>query len=158
MVAERIEYLIQKFGLVEHPEGGWYKETYRSKDEVGSRSLMTSILFLLTEENPSNFHSIKSDEHWYFHEGHALTIHTLTENGHLKHKLGINLERGEAPYLLVEKGAIFGSSVDVTNGYALVSCAVAPGFSFEDFKLYSQKELLSQFPDYPAVIDRLTSN
>ncbi len=154
---ERIKELIEKLALLPHPEGGYYKETYRSMETMdGEQSLMTSILFLLTSENSSNFHRIQSDEHWYFHEGSPLTVHVIGEIGHEQKQLGLDLSAGQSPYHLVKKQEIFGSEVQEPNSYSLVSCAVAPGFMFRDFKLFSRQELLDQYPQHEEIICRLT--
>lgn len=158
---DRIQQLVEQFKLEAHPEGGWFKELYRATDTLsttqGERNLLTSIYFLLTSNNASNFHKIESDEIWYYHEGSSLTVHTLTEDGVYKAlKVGMNLEKGEQPQVLVPKGLIFGSTVTDPNSYSLVSCAVAPGFDFQDFKLYSEEELLARFPDHKEIIKRLT--
>jgi len=152
----QIQQLIKKFNLLPHPEGGWYTETYRSEENIGDRSLLTSIYFLLTSDNVSRFHRIKSDELWYFHQGSAVTVHTLNENGHTAHQLGNDIENGEQPYLLVKANTIFGSSLDAPESYAFVSCAVAPGFDFRDFELFTKEELLKNYPEYELIIERLT--
>jgi uncharacterized protein len=151
-----IQELINELGLHPHPEGGYYKETYRSEDEIRDRNLLTSIYFVLTSENVSRFHRIKSDELWYFHFGAAVTVHTLDELGHAEHLLGNDLQNGEKPFLLVKANTIFGSSIDTPNGFALVSCAVAPGFDFRDFELFTKDQLLKEFPAHEAIIARLT--
>ena len=89
-----ISKLVNSLNLLPHPEGGWYAETYRSEQVLDSseRNILTSIYFLITSENVSRFHKIKSDELWYFHQGSTLTVHTLDENGHTENKLGLNLE------------------------------------------------------------------
>jgi predicted cupin superfamily sugar epimerase len=154
---ERKNELIQSLGLLSHPEGGYYKETYRSVETIdGEQALMTSILFLLTSENASNFHRIQSDEHWYFHEGSPLIVHVISENGHEQKQLGLDLSAGQSPYQLVHKQEIFGSEVQEEGGYALVSCAVAPGFMFRDFELFTRQELLDQYPQHEEIICRLT--
>lgn len=154
---QRIQELIQSLGLLSHPEGGYYKETYRSVETIdGEQALMTSILFLLTSENASNFHRIQSDEHWYFHEGSPLIVHVIGENGHEQKLLGLDLSAGQSPYHLVQKQDIFGSEVQESNSYALVSCAVAPGFMFRDFELFTREELLGQYPQHAEIIGRLT--
>ena len=153
----RKQELINTLELISHPEGGYYKETYRSIETIdGEQSLMTSILFLLTSENASNFHRIQSDEHWYFHEGSPLTVHVIGENGHEKRMLGLDFAEGQRPYQLVYKQEIFGSEVQEPNSYALVSCAVAPGFMFRDFELFTRHELLDQYPQHEEIICRLT--
>ena len=154
---QRIQELIQSLGLLSHPEGGYYKETYRSVETInGEQALMTSILFLLTSENASNFHRIQSDEHWYFHEGSPLIVHVIGENGHEQKLLGLGLSAGQSPYHLVKKQDIFGSEVQEDGGYSLVSCAVAPGFMFRDFELFTRQALLDKFPQYEDIICRLT--
>ena len=154
---QRVQELIHSLGLLAHPEGGYYKETYRSVETMnGEQALMTSILFLLTSENPSNFHRIQSDEHWYFHEGSPLTIHVIGKGAHEQKQLGLDLSVGQSPYHLVQKQDIFGSEVQHEGGYALVSCAVAPGFDFADFELFDRETLLHQFPDQEEIIVRLT--
>lgn len=146
--------LIRQYGLVEHPEGGWYKEVYRSDSTVNNRNLLTSIYFLLTSENPSNFHRIKSDELWYFHRGSGLTVHTLDKNGHST--IRISNEAADQPFALVQAETIFGSSIEEENGFALVSCAVAPGFDFRDFELLDRTTLMNVFPEEKAIIEKLT--
>ena len=154
---DRINELIEKMALLPHPEGGYYKETYRSIETIdGEQSLMTSILFLLPSENASNFHRIQSDEHWYFHEGSPLIVHVIGENGHEQKLLGLDLSAGQSPYHLVKKQDIFGSEVQEPDSYALVSCAVAPGFMFRDFELFSRQDLLDQYPQHEEIISRLT--
>jgi predicted cupin superfamily sugar epimerase len=149
--------LIEELDLKPHPEGGFYKETYRSIESIeGERSLMTSIYFLLTSDHVSHFHRIKSDEHWYFHEGSSLTVHLLNDKGHEELKLGSNLDKGESYYQMVPKNTIFGSTVDAPKGYALVSCAVAPGFDFRDFELLDSEFLLERYPEEEKIIRKLT--
>ena len=155
---DRINELIEQLNMKSHPEGGYYSETYRSSDTIlsGSRVLSTSIYFLLTSSNVSNFHRIKSDEIWYFHEGSPLVVHTITAQGHTEYKVGLNFTNNEKPQLLVPKNTIFGSTVLENESYSLVSCSVSPGFDFEDFELFQEKQLLEQFPEHKSIIQRLT--
>jgi hypothetical protein len=152
---KEIQVLIERYGLMPHPEGGFYRETYRSPMSLLSpkRSLMTTIYFLLTSEHVSRFHRIKSDEMWFFHAGNTLCVHTLDHKGHHKHLVG--LEEGTSPQLLVRANTIFGSTIASENGYALVSCVVAPGFDFADFELFGKEQLLKWFPEHAKIIDRL---
>lgn len=155
-----IKHLVSRLGLLPHPEGGFYKEVYRSPQELdtahGKRNLSTSIYFLLTAENCSRFHQIQSDELWYWHEGDPITIHTLGDDGYQTLLLGPSSLEGHQPSQLVKGGLIFGSSVDRPGGYALVSCVVSPGFDFAEFKLFSKEELLASWPENEAIISRLT--
>ncbi len=86
----RIDELIRDLGLSKHPEGGFYAETYRStvKTEKLNGVLMTSIYFLLTSENVSNFHRISNDELWFHHEGSPISIHLLEHGVHKELILG----------------------------------------------------------------------
>lgn len=159
-IQEEIQNIVDHLGLLPHPEGGFYSEEYRSAEVLPdkNRQLMTSIYFLLTSDNVSNFHRIKSDELWFHHKGSPITVHTLSEElGHQKIKVGSKLDQGEVPQALVKKNVIFGSSVDEENSYALVSCVVAPGFDFEDFELFRRADLIAQFPDHEDIITRLTA-
>ncbi len=159
MSQQRIQELVTKFNLQAHPEGGFYSETYRSDQLTASqdRNLVTCIYFLLTSENVSNFHRIKSDEMWFFHEGSSLTVHTLDpQNGHLQHAVGNEIQKGQTPQLVVPKNTIFGSSVTDENSYSFVSCVVAPGFDFNDFELFTRDALLEEYPESESIIRQLT--
>lgn len=150
---------IEELELKPHVEGGYYKEILKSQDTIQyngkNRSLYTSILFLLEKNNVSNFHELTADEIWYFHDGMPLTIHMITKEGKYHTvKLGRNSSENEVLQYVVEKGTIFGS--DVEEGYALVSCAVVPGFEFDDFKLFERSELLNRFPQHKEIIVKLT--
>lgn len=156
---QRIQELIKRFELIPHPEGGFFREVYRSngKHTDIDRNYLTSIYFLITADSVSRFHRIQSDECWYFHEGSTLRIHEISPEGkHTYTDLGLNLHQGEQPFHVVRARAIFGSLLKEQNGYALVSCAVAPGFSFEDFELFTREELLKSYPQHQAIIDILT--
>lgn len=157
-MVKEITYWVEKLEMLPHPEGGFYKETYRSEQSIPgtNRQLMTGIYFLLTSDNVSRFHRIKSDEMWFYHAGSPLIVHTLDENGHTQNHVGLDFEAGQQPQFLVPKYTIFGSSVLLEDSYSLVSCVVAPGFDFADFELFSKEELLPLFPAHKAIIERLT--
>ncbi len=157
---------VTKLGLTPHPEGGYYKSTYASTEHIsdhelsvtfeGERKLFTSIYFLLTSEDVSHFHRLKSDELWYFHGGSSLSVHVIDENGEYQElKLGLNLEQGEVPQVLVKKNTIFGSSVKENDTYSLVGCMVSPGFDFQDFELFTQADLLEKYPQHEEIIMKL---
>lgn len=157
---KRIAQLVKELKLQPHPEGGFFAETYRSLEKLetasGKRNLATVIYFLLTSENHSNFHRIKSDEHWFWHEGSPLSVHILGEKGHQILPLGPVGESGCSPQQLVPANTIFGSTVARHDSYALVSCVVAPGFDFQDFELMEREGLLKKFPAEKAIIEKLT--
>ncbi|BCS52525.1 cupin domain-containing protein [Geobacter sp. SVR] len=160
-------YLIERLGLTRHPEGGWYRETYRSAEEVptdalperfgGQRSLCTAIYFLLERGEFSVLHRIKSDEMWHFYAGAALTVHLITPGGERRSlRVGSDLAAGETPQAVVPAGSWFGAEVSGEGEFALVGCTVAPGFDFADFEMGSREELLRQFPGHSDIILRLT--
>lgn len=150
--------LIDQLQLLPHPEGGFYRETYRSEHTIHGteKKLMTSIYFLLTGQNYSRFHRIISDETWYFHEGNTLLVHTIDEETHTANRLGLTLENGDTPFLVIPGGTIFGSEVLDRTGFALVSCAVSPGFDFSDFELFAAEDLLPHYPQHEAIILHMT--
>ncbi|MGI2327012.1 cupin domain-containing protein [Planococcus sp. YIM B11945] len=156
------KHWIKQLEMEAHPEGGYFKQSLKS-DHIFSpathpdeRSLYTSIYFLLQSEDVSHFHQLLSDEVWYFHAGSSLTIHIIDESGNYRQeKLGLNIQNGEKPQVCVKKGSIFGSTVDEKEAYSLVGCMVSPGFEFADFKLFSQNDLLADFPQHEEVISRL---
>ncbi|MBB6715512.1 cupin domain-containing protein [Clostridium gasigenes] len=159
-------YFIEKLQMNAHPEGGYYKECFASSENISSRDLTTkfegerilwtSIYFLLRDGELSNFHRLKSDEMWYYHSGSALTIYMISPDGILTtSQLGLDIEKGEVPQVLVPKNYIFGSAMN-NEGYALVGCMVSPGFDFKDFELFERSDLLNRYPTHKDVIIKLT--
>lgn len=152
---------IEHLGLLPHPEGGYYKEMLKSEetlrlDDKRIRPAYTSIYFLLTSESPSHFHRLMSDEIWYYHDGEPLTVHMIHRDGtYDKITLGRNPERNEHLQAVVPSGTVFGSTVEQEGGFTLVSCMVSPGFDFQDFELFTQKDLLADFPQHKQIIQRL---
>lgn len=151
------EYYIKNLEMDKHVEGGYFKESFISIDEVrNNKKLWSSIYFLLETGEVSNFHRLKSDELWYYHDGEALTIYMITPEGELiTSQLGKNIENGELPQVLVPKGCIFGSAMN-NDGYALVGCMVAPAFEYDEFELFERDYLLEIYPNHRDVIMKLT--
>lgn len=163
----KAEYWIEKLGLEKHPEGGWFKEVYRSKEKIktehlperfgGERHHSTSIYFLLTGDTFSAFHRIKSDELWHFYDGVPVTIHMINESGEYSQvTLGRDIEKGEALQYAVPHSVWFGAEVNDKDSYSLVGCTVAPGFHFDDFELAKRDELAGKYPEHKGIIARLT--
>jgi predicted cupin superfamily sugar epimerase len=156
-----LQEIISTFALQPHPEGGYYKETYRCKDEIeterGKRNISTAIYFLLEGNNRSNFHRIKSDELWFFHHGNAIEIFILTEHGLKAIALGNDLSQNESPQAVIPANCWFASHVKSETGFALVSCTVAPGFDFRDFELADRQLLTKEFPDHRKLIEIFTT-
>ena len=162
-----IESIISKLELQPHPEGGYFKESYRSLGEIdasslphsyaGKRNYSTCIYFLLTSDKFSAFHRIKQDEIWHFYDGSSIVLHTISETGaYAKYTIGKDLNKGERPQLIVPGGNWFAAEVLDQDGYALVGCTVSPGFSFEDFEMKSRQELTALFPEHETIISKMT--
>lgn len=159
-------YWIANLGLEPHPEGGYFKEIYRSPATVpgealpdydGPRNLATSIYFLLQDDQFSALHRIKQDELWHFHAGSTLTVHVIDAAGrYAPIRMGPDPEAGEWLQALVPGGSLFGASMDGNRGYALVGCTCVPGFDFADFEMPSREELLARYPRHRELIHRLT--
>jgi predicted cupin superfamily sugar epimerase len=160
------DYWIKHLSLSQHPEGGYYRETYRSPELVsssalparfdGQRNYSTTIYFLLPSHNRSLFHKIKSDEIWYYHAGSSLTIYVLDQRGLTEHRLGADIEKGEALQAIIPANSWFGALVNEKESYTLSSCSVSPGFDFHDFELAERSTLIQDFPNEKEMIDRLT--
>ena len=153
--------LIQKLQLQPHPEGGFYKETYRSEqtlvnDEGENRNVSTSIYYLLENNDKSHFHRIKSDELWYFHQGQALEIVSIQNQQLVSIILGNDIENGEVPQAMIPANTWFGSHIKSETEFSLVSCSVAPGFDFADFEMAERDNLVQEFPDLSGVIESFT--
>lgn len=152
---------VNQLQLMPHPEGGFYKETYRSKlklkvEALGERNLSTGIYFLLEKENFSAFHRIKSDEMWHFYAGGALVLHMIDEEGnYAKQLIGANIQQGEKLQFVVPAGVWFATEVDEGVDFTLVGCTVAFGFDFEDFEL-ADASFSKKFPLHKKIIQRLT--
>lgn len=158
-------YWVEKLSLEAHPEGGYFKETYRSGDcfdneknlqefPIG-RNYSTSIYFLLTQNNFSAFHRIKSDEIWHFYDGHTIEIFYF-ETGLKRILLGNSPENGEVFQAVVPACCWFASRVLNNAPFGLVGCTVSPGFDFQDFEMAERNILLKEFPEHSELICSLT--
>lgn len=160
-------YWIDHLKLQPHPEGGFYRETYRATEKIpvdglparffGPRNVSTAIFFLLRAQDRSLFHRIKSDELWHFHAGDTLNIYVLGDQGLIRHQLGSKLENGDSLQVVVPANHWFGASVEAGGNYTLSSCTVAPGFDFKDFEMADRNNLLNEFPHCQDIITGLTS-
>ena len=158
--------LIQKYNLEPHPEGGWYKQTYKSNEEIpadalperfgASRAFSTAIYFLLEKGNFSAFHRIKSDECWHFYAGEPLFIYIIEQTGELKIiSLGSNYEKGQSFQYVVPANCWFASRPAPGSEYCFVGCTVSPGFEFEDLELADATELSVMYPQHKSIIIEL---
>ena len=158
---------IESLQMQPHPEGGWFREVYRSDESIsqqclpdrfdGDRAFSTAIYYLLEKSDFSALHRIHQDELWHFYDGAALCVEVIdTDGNHSTIRLGKDLRSLQQPMGVVAAGCLFGASVSDPAGFALVGCTVAPGFDFADFELADRQQLLEQFPQHRSIIERLT--
>lgn len=161
------KYWADLLQLTAHPEGGWFKEVYRSGENIekdalparfpAKRCFSTSIYFLLEYPDFSAFHRIKSDETWHFYDGKSIQIYVLQPSGnYYSVTLGQAVEKGECLQATVPYGCWFAASPVAEGSYSLVGCTVAPGFDFSDFELGNKEQLLTLFPAHQMLIERFT--
>lgn len=156
---------IRRYQMSEHPEGGFYKETWRSSDIIPSqgigdfktetfRNLMTSILFLLPGNTFSALHRIRSEELWNYHYGDPVVVFEII-NGEWKETV-LGTEEGQVLQYVVKPGIWFGSRCLNPDGFGLVGCTVVPGFDFSDFEMAGFELLKSQYPQLQSQIGEFT--
>lgn len=162
--------VIDRLELLPHPEGGYFRETYRSQGSIGEGSLpegmlgyrnyCTAIYFLLTRDQKSHFHRLKSDELWYFHLGSPLEVIFLKNDKTCQHYiLGSDIFKGELLQLTIPAGTWFAArclndTAADAKDFSLVSCTVSPGFDFLDFEL-ADESLLKELPADPQYAELL---
>lgn len=157
------ENLISLLSLIPHPEGGHFRETYRSQHSVTregdgiTRSASTAIYYLLRGRERSTWHRIQSDEMWHFYEGVAIRIYVLEPDGGLNVLILGNPLRHEGANFqaLVPAGRWFAAECAEPDSLSLVGCTVAPGFEFEEFEIADQGLLEQGWPEHREVIARL---
>lgn len=171
----RAHDLISQLQLEAHPEGGYFREVYRSSESIplaglpgrfgGPRSFGTAIYFLLRPGEVSHLHRIQADELWHFYAGTPLRVHLLDETTgqHRTLELGPDLAAGQSFFGMVPTGTWFGAEVNAPpesdphdEVFSLVGCTVAPGFDFADFELGTRDDLLARFPAHEEIVKRLT--
>jgi uncharacterized protein len=165
MQSERLnsKELIRRLNLEPHPEGGYFRETYRADDCVlregasETRAASTAIYFLLCDGAHSAWHRIRSDEVWHFYTGDPVLVHVIDAHGTLvTHRLGNALVHADASFqAVVEAGSWFAAECADASGVALVGCTVAPGFEFSEFELAAHGALEDRHPQHRDLISRL---
>jgi uncharacterized protein len=141
----RAAELIATLELRPHPEGGFYREIFRSTaqvtpaDDRGPRAALTTIYFLLPEGSVSRWHRVTSDEVWHLYEGGPLELLELSAAGHdlVRHRLGAIDGGAETPVCAIRAG--MWQAARPLAPYALAGCTVAPGFDFADFRLLADE-------------------
>ncbi len=166
-MANSAAYWINTLKLDQHPEGGFFKEIYRSKEIISKKGLplrynsfrtfSTSIYYLLKSGEFSAFHRLKSDEIWHFYDGCPLLIYILFPDGKLATvKLGQDPDNEERFQFVIPKGAWFAAKPQKTDSFSLMGCTVAPGFDFDDFELGKEAYLTQKYPQHSQLIRELT--
>ncbi|WP_395017272.1 cupin domain-containing protein [Dongia sp.] len=163
-----VSAIVEQLQLQPHPEGGWFRETYRAAESVvaaalprrfnGERSISTAIYFLLEAGQCSHLHRIKADEVWHFYAGDPLDVVEIDPAGSLR---TTRLGGGLLYQHVVPAGSWFGAAPAADSrfsptGFSLVGCTVAPGFDFADFELAGRDALLAEYPRHQDWIRRLT--
>ncbi len=155
------DYIIEKLNLKKHPEGGYYREIYRSDEKIvkdslplryeGDRNFSTSIYYLLKKGEVSKLHRLKSDEIYHFYLGASVEILMIYPDEKIEKKvLGENLEKGEKPQIIIPKKVWQGLRIIGNGDFALMGTIVSPGFEFDDFELADEsvvKGLLEKYSD-----------
>lgn len=160
------EQIIHQLELRSHPEGGYYVQTYCSREGIaaaalpqrfgGDRFFSTAIYFLLDKNQYSAFHRIKSDEVWHFYEGSALHIYVLHPDGRGEIlRLGNDIANGYSFQHVVPAGCWFASKPADHRGFSFAGCTVAPGFDFSDFEMADKVQLLKRYPAFSEWIHLL---
>ncbi|MGF1660698.1 MAG: cupin domain-containing protein [Rubrimonas sp.] len=126
--------IIDALGLSPHPEGGWYRETWRAPAEAGARCAGTAIYYLLQAGEHSAWHRVDATEIWHFHAGAPLSL-TLSPNGHdaEAHLLGAEIAAGQRPQIVVPP--MCWQCATSMGAWTLVGCTVTPGFEFSGFEM-----------------------
>jgi predicted cupin superfamily sugar epimerase len=177
------KYLVEKLNLRElYGEGGYYRETYRSKENIlinsfdnhdnkdklyclaenntnltNTRSIFTLIYYLLDGDQFSAFHKVRFDEIWHFYKGSTVSLYLLTDNKKLLSiQLGNNFDNGEHMHYVIKGNTWFAAEINDKSSYSLIGCSVSPGFDFKDFKLGSKSELKKIYPQYEFLIEKLS--
>ncbi|HRX41123.1 MAG: cupin domain-containing protein [Parvularculaceae bacterium] len=129
-----VEAIIEALGLSPHPEGGWYRETWRADARAGERAAGTAIYFLLKKGERSHWHYIDAAEIWHFYAGAPLRL-SLSADGKKtsEHILGPDIASGARPQIVVPQGCW--QAGESLGDYTLIGCTVSPAFEFAGFEM-----------------------
>jgi uncharacterized protein len=161
------EQIIKRLALKPHPEGGYFRESYRSEEGIpeealpegyeGPRHFSTAIYYLLTADTSSRMHRLASDEVFHFYLGDPVEWTLLFPDGEIKRVvMGSLLEQGHTLQMVVPAGTWFGGRLAEGGVFGLMGTTVAPGFDTGDFVLGTREELLKKWPKAEKDIVRLT--
>jgi predicted cupin superfamily sugar epimerase len=127
--------LIATLKLEPHPEGGWFRQTWRAEAADGERATATAIHFLLESHQSSHWHRVDAAELWMWHSGSPIALMIAPDDGGpvTRRILGGDVLAGQAPQVLVPK--LYWQAAVPLEGWSLVSCVVSPGFEYSGFEL-----------------------
>lgn len=160
------DQIIQYLQLQPHPEGGFYREVYRSAGTIdaaclqpffdGSRHFATSIYYLLQAGDFSAFHRIRSDEIWHFYAGGTLLLHMIDTGGQYQCvSLGNTMTQDTAFQVVMPAGVWFAAEPAPGTSFTLAGCTVSPGFDFRDFEMADKEALVKAYSQHHEIIQRL---
>lgn len=154
------QVLIELLHLKPHPrEGGFFAETYRSSQKLGSHSLATAIYYLLTSETYSALHRLPGDEIFHFYTGDPVEMVQLAPDGTGKKVLlGIEVQKSMHPQVVVPGNSWQGCRLLPGGHFALLGTTMAPGFAYEDYEEGVRKMLLKSYPAFSKEITGLTKS
>ncbi|HNQ42909.1 MAG TPA: cupin domain-containing protein [Candidatus Cloacimonadota bacterium] len=159
--------VIERLNLLPHPEGGYYRRNWQSlmlaetRDANGklihpSRSVGSSILYLLPSHEVCAWHRIACDEMWHYYYGSPLIMHLLNNvAGLVEIELGVDLEAKQLPQMIIPRGTWFAAETLYEDSYSYCGCTLWPSFSYADFELAEEHKLLDEFPQYSELIKRI---
>ena len=161
------DQLIALLDLKPHPEGGYYKETYRSSETIseealpsrykGRRCFGTAIYYLLTAQTFSAMHRVRSDEIFHFYSGDPVEMLQLWPDGSGRVAiLGSDVLNGMQPQVVVDRGVWQGARLLKGGKFALLGTTVSPGFEFADYESGRRKELVKSYPQFRELVIALT--
>jgi len=151
--------LVKKLELEKHPEGGYFRQTYRSDTTVNvkgygcPRNISTAIYYMLVGGQFSAFHRIRSDEIWHHYAGGSITLYAIDDEGKLSK---IKIGRDGTPQAVIRAGTWFAASLDSKRSYCLLGCTVSPGFDYRDWELGKTSDLARMYPQHRKLIERYT--
>lgn len=161
-LSDEVSSLVTTLGLAPHPEGGFYRETWRAPlvltglPHGAPRAAHTAIYYLLPVGTFSAIHRVSSDEVWHHYDGDAVDLHLVDDRGrHHVEVLGRDLAKGERPQHVVPAG-VWQAAMPRGSRYALCGCTVAPGFDFADFEMPSRAAMVELFPQHAELMTKLT--
>jgi predicted cupin superfamily sugar epimerase len=154
-----IDDVVARLGLEPHPEGGWYRETWRGEPGPDGRAVGTAIYFAVTTDSPSRLHRIDAAEVFHWYAGDPVEQLVVGADGAaVVRRLGPDAVAGDEPQALVPPHAWQGLHVPAPGAWALLGCTVAPGFEFAGFELATAEQaaaLAAAHPDHAALVARL---